>query len=131
MSEQVYRTFDQDYLREIAKGTGVRQTIADVNYASFLHYHNPQKVYCEYLDGAFILGAKNKSDFRIIGMATSREHQGQGKASLLLKRAVEYAKKKGYSRITTLTYSGIEFYLRRGFDIYGYKGNELYLELKL
>lgn len=131
MSDVVYRVFDKEPLLEIARATGVRQTVADVNYASFLNYHAPRKVYVEYVNGAFILASKNKKDFRIIGMATAKEYQGQGKASFLLKRAVDYAKRKGYSRITTLTYSGIEFYLHKGFDVYDYKGNELYLELKL
>lgn len=73
----------------------------------------------------------NKSYFRIIGMATAKTSQRQGLARRLLDRAIEFCKSRGCNRLTTLTYAGIEFYLRRGFDIYDYKGQELYLELKL
>lgn len=127
----LHTDFDKNELKKIARATGVPQTVADVNYAAYLHYHSPDKIYCEWVSGAFILGARNKGFFRIIGMATAKEKQRLGLASILLHRAICFSKVEGYHSIKTLTKSGLEFYLRKGFDIVGYKGDEFYLELKI
>lgn len=86
----------ENKLRWIAKQSGSKQAVEDVSYARFSYFHNPSKMYCEWIEGvAFILAVKNKSGFRLIGMATHEEHKHKGIASYLLGRAVNYAMRGG------------------------------------
>lgn len=36
--------WNEKELKRIAKGSGVKQTVADVSYAQFLRYHEPTKI---------------------------------------------------------------------------------------
>ena len=123
----------EDKLKWIAKQSGSKQAVEDVSYARFSFYHNPEKMYCEWIEGvAFIFAVKNKSGFRLIGMATSQEYKHKGIASYLLGRAINYAMREGgYSKITTRTYDGAAFYARKGFKVVGRKGKDYLMEMIL
>jgi predicted N-acetyltransferase YhbS len=59
------------------------------------------------------------------------ECRGQGLASLLLQRCVNESKKQGYTKITTRSYSGADYYARKGFDVVGIKDGDYLLELNI
>ena len=109
---KIYNDFNVSIYKEIAKKSGVKQTEKDVKYARFVYYHN-KNIYSERInDVAFILGYINKESFRIIGMATKKDHQGKGYGTILLKRAIIFCKKNGIKKITTRTNSGKNFYIK-------------------
>lgn len=132
MPSELRQDWDVAELRKIAKASGVRQTVADVNYAAFLRYHAPEKIvvywfYC----GAFILLVRNKKSLRIIGIACVKEWQRKGVGSYFLRLAIQLAKREGYSTIETRSKSGADFYCKKGFDVTGMKGGDYLLKLDL
>jgi N-acetylglutamate synthase-like GNAT family acetyltransferase len=127
-----YRGFDYNRLKAIASKAGNQQIKRDVEYAKMLHYHNPEKTYCEIIDDkAFIIAQYQKGRMRIVGLCTTMECRGQGLASLLLQRCVNESKKQGYTKITTRSYSGADYYARKGFDVVGIKDGDYLLELNI
>lgn len=96
MGARVFGDFNEAELKRIAKLSDNKQVMADVGYASFIHYHQPDKLYVQRTDNAFFIGMENKRAFRIIGMATIKEARGTGIGTKLLGRAIAYAKSKGY-----------------------------------
>lgn len=83
------------------------------------------------LGGAFLIASKNKSAFRIIGIACVKEWQRKGVGSYLLTVAIEEAKRCGYKKIETRSKEGAEFYCRKGFDVAGMKGQDYLLTLNI
>lgn len=128
---KLYSHYDKEKLLDIAKNSGNKQIVKDVNYASFLVFHGT-KLYCEWIDeGAFIIGQYQKSAFRIIGLCTKLECRGKGLAKFLLKRAENAAKENGKSIIKTVSLSGVDFYAKHGFDVKGMKHGDYILEKEL
>lgn len=126
-STRVFGDFNEAELKRIAKLSDNKQVVADVGYASFIHYHQPDKLYIQRTENAFFIGMENKKAFRIIGMATAKEARGTGIGTRLLNRAIAYAKSKGYGRVETRSLSGVQFYMNRGFEITGMKGKDFLL----
>ena len=128
---KLYSYFDKGKLLEIAKASGNKQIVKDVNYASFLVFHGTE-LYCEWIDeGAFIIGQYQKYAFRIIGLCTKLECRGKGLAVFLLKRAESAAKENGKKRIKTISLSGVDFYAKHGYDVKGIKHGDYILEKEL
>lgn len=110
---KIYNDWNEAIYKNIARKTGVQQTVKDVSYARFAFYHSPQKRYAERIDeDAFILGVVNKNNFRIIGMGTNKEMQGKGYATTLLNRAKYYCYKNGIKKMITRTLVGKDFYIK-------------------
>lgn len=128
---KIWRGYNENELLRIAKAADNKQVLADVRYASFVRYHNPQSIYCERTDNAFILGQFQKGAFRIIGMATTVECRGKGIGTLLLSRAIACARERGLKIIHTHSKSGAEFYVKRGFDIVGKRGEDYLLKKEI
>ena len=91
----LHNEFNKDSLLEIAKNAGNKQIVKDVHYAAFLSYHKAKNLYCEWFDGAFIIGQYQKKHFRIIGLCTRLDCRGKGYAKWLLRRAEKAAKDRG------------------------------------
>ena len=128
---KLYSKFEKDKLLEIAKASGNKQIVKDVNYASFLAFHGTD-LYCEWIDeGAFLIGQQQKSSFRIIGLCTKLECRGKGFARFLLRRAEEAARSNGKTLIKTISLSGVDFYVKHGYDVKGIKHGDYILEKEL
>lgn len=128
---KLYSYFDKEKLLKIAKGSGNKQIVKDVNYASFLVYHGG-KLYCEWIDeGAFIIGQHQRSAFRIIGLCTKLECRGKGLAKYLLRRAEDAARENEKKLIKTISLSGVDFYVKQGYDVKGIKHGDYILEKEL
>lgn len=128
---KLYSYFDKEKLLDIAKASGNKQIVKDVNYASFLVFHKTA-LYCEWIDeGAFIIGQYQKSAFRIIGLCTKIECRGKGYAKYLLKRAEIAARNNGKKLIKTISLSGVDFYAKQGYDVKGIKHGDYILEKDL
>jgi hypothetical protein len=129
---KVYHGFDANACLDIAKAADNKQIVKDVNYAKFIHFHNPNSIYCEMLDDkSFIIGQVQKNSFRIIGMGTRCSNKRQGLASILLERLIKYCKQQDMTYIHTRSKSGADFYCKRGFDVFGMKGGDYLLKLEL
>mgnify|MGYP003418820391 CR=1 FL=1 len=127
-----YRSFDYNRLKAIASKAGNQQIKRDVEYAKMSHYHNPEKTYCEIIDDkAFIIAQYQKGRMRIVGLCTTVDSRGLGLASILLQRCVAESKKCGYTKITTRSKSGADYYARKGFDVVGIKEGDFLLELNI
>lgn len=124
----IHKGFEQAIYKAIAKKANNKQVVADVGYAAFVFFHNPEKEYAERTENAFIVGCWNKDHLRIIGMATAEADKGKGYATMFVKRAIQAAKKRGLTKIKTRSLSGADFYVKRGFDIIGIKGGDYLLE---
>lgn len=127
----IKRTFDAKECKRIAKASGVKQTVADVSYASRLHIlyvkSNGKEgavIRCLRSEHSFALYIPSSVSIRIICIVVDKENQGRGEGKLLLKLVEAEAKSAGISQLTTLTKSGVEFYARNGFDIFAFKGDE-------
>lgn len=128
---KLYSYFDKEKLLDIAKASGNKQIIKDVNYASFLAFHGTE-LYCEWIDeGAFIVGQYQRSAFRIIGLCTKLQCRGKGYAKYLLKRAEVAARNQGKNLIKTVSLSGVDFYAKQGYDVKGIKHGDYILEKDL
>lgn len=115
--------WDEQKCREIAKATGVKQTIKDVSFASFYAFHKGA-LYVLLSEGEFFLvGYFKKNALRIIGIAVVPKMQGKGIGKKLLNRAKLDCIKKGINRIETRSASGCEFYVKNGFDVIDYYDN--------
>ena len=102
---KVYSGFNADVLKRIAIAADNSQLKRDVGYASFLHHHNPQSIYCERIDDiAFIICQKQKQQMRIIGMGTAAQYKGKGLASILLKRCIEKSRALGFMQNEALMF---------------------------
>jgi|UniRef100_UPI004025BA4F GNAT superfamily N-acetyltransferase len=124
--------WNEERLKDIARRSGVSQTLADVSYGRFVFHHSPSKLFCRWFNGgAFLIAVKNKWAFRIIGIACVKEWQRKGVGSLLLSVAIDEARKCGYKLIETRSKEGAEFYCRKGFDVVGMKGGDYLLNLQL
>ena len=132
MNKPMREDWNEKELKRIAKGSGVKQTVADVSYMRFLQHHSPAKAIVRwFVGGAFLLCSRNKSSLHIIGIACVKEWQHKGVGSYLLSEAIKIARKEGYPLITTRSKAGADFYVRKGFDVTGMKGGDFLLELKL
>lgn len=128
---KLYSYFDKQKLTEIAKKSGNKQILKDINYVRTLLF-NKSELYCEWIDeGAFIIGVFNKSAFRIVGLCTKIECRGKGLAKFLLRRAEMAAKEKGRDIIRTITLTGVDFYVKHGFDVKGMKHGDYILEKEI
>lgn len=124
--------WDEDACKQIAKESGVAQTIKDVSFARFL-FHHQKKGYVLMKRGEFFLLGGIKSDaLRIIGIAVIKEMQGKGIGRKLLNRAKYDAKRLGLKKIETRSISGKDFYLKNGFEIIDcYSNGDLKFEFRL
>lgn len=112
---RIVTEYDEKILKAIAKKSGNRQLVEDVSYMRAVNFRSPEKLYCERLeDRAFYGGQYNKDYFKLICIGVGKEHQGKGYGRFLLKRALENAKKAGYSVVRTRTNSGADFYAKWG-----------------
>lgn len=69
--------WDEDACKQIAKESGVAQTIKDVSFARFL-FHHQEKGYVLMKRGEFfLLGSIKRDALRIIGIAVIKELQGK------------------------------------------------------
>lgn len=125
---KIYSTFNKERLTEIAKNADNKQIVKDVNYAAFLVFHGAKNLYCEWFDGAFIIGQYQKDCFRVIGLCTRTDMRGKGYAKFLLNRAEIAAKAKGLNLIRTISLSGVDFYVKQGYDVKGIKHGDYILE---
>lgn len=124
--------WNEELLKDIARKSGVKQCVSDVSYGRFIYHHSPSKLFCRwFIGGAFLIASKNKSAFRIIGIACVKEWQRKGVGSFLLSVAIDEAKKCGYKKIETRSKEGAEFYCRKGFDVAGIKGQDYLLTLNI
>ena len=130
---KIIKDFDESIFLDIAKASGVKQTVADIGYAKFCYYHSKDKRYAERIDeDAWILGVVNKDSLRIIGMATRQSAQGKGYGTLLLKRAIAFCRQKGLKKITTRTFSGKKFYQKKGKAVVvGMKDGDYLMEINI
>ena len=92
MNKPMREDWNEKELKRIAKGSGVKQTVADVSYMRFLQHHSPAKAIVRwFVGGAFLLCSRNKSSLHIIGIACVKEWQHKGVGSYLLSEAIKIA----------------------------------------
>lgn len=132
MVYEIVKGFDEKELYKIAKTTGNRQLLDDVKYMR-LPYRKGTRVYAERIDGvAFFAGYHNSDHFRLVGIGVNKERQGKGYGRFMLYRAVEYARKQGYSKIRTRTLNGVDFYQKwGGAKIIGMKDDDFLMEMDI
>lgn len=123
--------WDEDALKEIAKDCDNKQLKKDVAYGRFLFHHQKQKLFCEWTDDSFCIGSLNKNSFLIVGLGTRTKARNKGLASMHLKRVFDAATRGGVKTIKTRTRTGTEFYIKRGFEIVGLKGDDYLMEKRL
>lgn len=126
----IIKGFDEQALKAIAKKADNKQLVKDVSYLRTVNFFNPEKLYCERLDDvAFFCGSKNSDHFRIIGIGVRADKRGNGYGKFMLYRAIQYAKKYGYKKIRTKTFSGVDFYQKwAGAKIIDWKDGDFILE---
>lgn len=125
--------FDEKALKEIAKATGNKQLVKDVAYMRVTQYHQARRLKAERLENiAFFIGYHNADHFRLVGIGCRKEQQGKGYGRFMLYRAVEYARKQGYSKIRTRTMNGVDFYQKcGGARIIGMKDDDFLMEMDI
>lgn len=107
--------FEERIYKEIAKATGNKQIVKDVAYIRVVQYRNARRIYAERLDDvAFFVGYSNSDHFRLVGIGVRQEWGGRHYGKFMLMRAIEYAKRQGFTQIKTRTLSGVDFYQKCG-----------------
>lgn len=125
---RIHLYWDGKALQQIASDCGNKQLLKDVAFGRFLFYHQKQKLFCEWTDDSFCIGKFNNNHFLIVGLGTRMRARKKGLASMHLKRVINAAIMGGVKTIRTRTYTGTDFYLKKGFQIVGLKGDEYIME---
>ena len=124
--------WDEGACKQIAKESGVAQTIKDVSFARFLFHHSKKSYILMKRGEFFLLGNIKRDALRIIGIAVIKELQGKGIGRKLLNRAKYDAMRLGLKKLETRSTSGKDFYLKNGFEIIDiYNNGDLKFEFKL
>lgn len=127
----IFEGWNEAKLKEIARDCDNKQIVKDVGYFQFLNYHKSKGLFCEYTQDSFCIGKLNKDHFRIIGMGTRTSCRRKGLAIMHLRRVFQTALNYGVDVIKTRTLSGVDFYLKRGFEIYDMKDNDYLMQFKI
>lgn len=120
--------WDEKALKQIASDCGNKQLLKDVAFGRFLFHHQKQKLFCEWTDDSFCIGSFNNNHFLIVGLGTRMRARKRGLASMHLQRVINAAIRGGVKTIRTRTYTGTDFYLKKGFQIVGLKGDDYIME---
>lgn len=127
-----YRGFDYNRLKAIASKAGNQQIKRDVEYAKMLHYHNPEKTYCEIIDDkAFIIAQYQKGRMRIVGLCTTVDSRGLVWLPYFYSVVLLKAKSVVTRRLLPAASQGADYYARKGFDVVGIKKGDFLLELNI
>ncbi len=129
------RGYKPKEVRDIIRASGSPSLLAEEPYLRRAKFYGKDKFICEMIENkAFYAGTVAKTHFRLVGIAVSKEAQGRGYGTVMMKRIIAICRKRGLKTITLRTNrneTAANFYKKFGGKVVGVKENDYEMEVRV